>query len=329
MTQLGRLERVELRDIWQTEAGDFTPWLAGEENIKLLGETIGIDLEVEAQEKSVGPFRADILCKDTANDHWVLVENQLERTDHTHMGQLITYAAGLNTVTIVWIAARFTDEHRAALDWLNEMTGEEIGFFGLEVELWKIGDSNIAPKFNIVSKPNDWTKTVAKGARAAKEAALTPAKQLQQEYWQSFREYVDKNGATFNTTKAHPQHWMNISIGRSGFSLIAIASLWDSQSGSYDKHEVRAEFGLNDENAKNYFSQLEDEKESIENELGEQLTWHNPENKKASRVFLQETVDLNDRARWSEYHDWHVGKLEALKRVFAPRVKVLQVVDQE
>ena len=127
----------------------------------------------------------------------------------------------------------------------------------------------------------------------------------------------------------HPQHWMNISIGRSGFSLIAIASLWDSQSGSYDKHEVRAEFGLNDENAKNYFSQLEDEKESIENELGEQLTWHNPENKKASRVFLQETVDLNDRARWSEYHDWHVGKLEALKRVFAPRVKVLQVVDQE
>lgn len=115
-SQLGRLEKVELREVWKTEASDFTPWLAQEQNIELLGETIGIDLEVEAQEKNVGPFRADILCKDTLTDNWVLIENQLERTDHTHLGQLLTYAAGLNAVTIVWIAERFTDEHRATLD---------------------------------------------------------------------------------------------------------------------------------------------------------------------------------------------------------------------
>lgn len=145
---MGRLERVDLREAWETEDGDFTPWLAQEENIALLGDAIGIDLEVEAQEKQVGPFRADILCLDTAttDKHWVLIENQLYRTDHTHLGQLMTYAAGLDAVTIVWIAGQFAEEHRVALDWLNEITEEEIRFFGIEVELWRIGNSPPAPQ---------------------------------------------------------------------------------------------------------------------------------------------------------------------------------------
>lgn len=149
---LGRLERIDLRNAWLSESSSFTPWLAESANMKLLGDAIGIELEVEAQEKDVGPFRADILCKDTATGHWVLIENQLERTDHTHLGQLMTYAAGLDAVTIVWLAQRFTEEHRAALDWLNRVTDERINFFGLEIELWRIGDSPMAPKFNVVSK---------------------------------------------------------------------------------------------------------------------------------------------------------------------------------
>src|SRR5437762_8950858 len=146
---LGRLEKIPLREVWTNESSDFTPWLARGENLKLLAETVGIELECEAQEKEVGPFRADILCKNTATDSWVLIENQLERTDHCHLGQLLTYAAGLEAVTIVWVAERFTEEHRATLDWLNERTDEKINFFGLEVELWRIGDSAIPPKFNI------------------------------------------------------------------------------------------------------------------------------------------------------------------------------------
>jgi len=125
---LGRLEKIGLREVWLDEAADFTPWLARPENLRLLGETIGIVLECEAQEKEVGPFRADILCKDTTTGSWVLIENQLERTNHTHLGQLLTYAAGLDAVTIVWITQRFTEEHRAALDWLNEKTEEGINF---------------------------------------------------------------------------------------------------------------------------------------------------------------------------------------------------------
>ena len=112
---LGRLEKIDLRDIWRTEDQDFTQWLAREENIALLADTLGLELEIEAQEKEVGPFRADILCKDQ-HGSWVLIENQLERTDHKHLGELIAYAAGLKAVNIIWIAATFTDEHRAELE---------------------------------------------------------------------------------------------------------------------------------------------------------------------------------------------------------------------
>jgi hypothetical protein len=201
---LGRLKKVDLREAWESEAGDFTPWLAQEENIALLSDTIGIDLEVEAQEKNVGPFRADILCKDTATDHWVLIENQLEKTDHTHLGQLMTYAAGLNAVTIVWIADRFTDEHRAALDWLNDITNETFNLFGLKVELWRIGNSPIAPKFNIVSKPNDWTKSLAVAASQVESAGLSEARLLNLEYWTEFRERLIKANCSVRPTKAKP-----------------------------------------------------------------------------------------------------------------------------
>jgi len=218
--ELGRLEQItDLREIWKSEAKDFTPWLAEEENLALLGDTIGLDLELEATEKDVGPFRADILCKEPGTDHWVLVENQIERTDHTHLGQILTYAAGLNAVTIVWIAREFSDEHRAALDWLNEITGDDISFFGLEVELWRIGDSPIAPKFNLASKPNEWTKGGAGSTTRASE--LTPVKQLQLEYWTAFRAYVSANAERVRATKPFPCHWMNFSIGRSYFYMYA------------------------------------------------------------------------------------------------------------
>lgn len=137
---LGRLERVELRNVWASEATDFTPWLARAENMSVLGEALNIDLELEAQERSVGPFRADLLCKDIDTGRWVLIENQLERTDHTHLGQLLTYASGLDAVTIVWVAARFTEEHRSTLDWLNKITNDRFSLF-------RIGGGALADRF--------------------------------------------------------------------------------------------------------------------------------------------------------------------------------------
>lgn len=198
MTGLGRLIKVDLREVWKDEAGGFTPWLASEENIKLLGDTIGIELEVEAQEQNVGPFRADILCRDTATGQWVLIENQLEKTDHTHLGQLLTYAAGLEAVTIIWLAEKFTEEHRATLDWLNEITDETINFFGLEVELWRIGESPAAPKFNVACQPNEWSKTVQ---TTAARGEMTETESLQLAYWTAFTELMKESGARMKIPK--------------------------------------------------------------------------------------------------------------------------------
>ena len=216
---LGRLERVELREVWSSESSDFTPWLGQEENLHLLGEAIGLELELERQEKDVGPFRADLLCKNTIDDTWVLIENQIERTDHGHLGQILTYAAGLDAATVVWVAERFTDEHRAALDWLNSITLEKFSFFGLEVELWRIAGSPAAPKFNVVSKPNDWTRETASSARAGE---LTDKKRLQLRYWTAFYKYMSGRGSlSCETPRA--RNWMAHPIGTSGTNLASIA----------------------------------------------------------------------------------------------------------
>lgn len=320
---LGRLVRVDLREVWLSETTDFTPWLAQEQNIAILSDAIGIDLEVEAQEKEVGPFRADILCKDTATSNWVLVENQLERTDHSHLGQLLTYAAGLQAVGIVWVAERFTEEHRAALDWLNEITDDRFNFLALEIELWRIGESPIAPKFNVVCKPNDWSKTVAAGAAQVERESLTESKQLQLDFWHGFRAYVDEHAERIKATKPLPQHWMNIALGRSGFKLAAIASFYDSKAETYDNGELRAETVIESTDSMIQFARLEAQKSAIEGEMGELFLWHNPPDKRTCRIYVRKPVTLADRDKWPEYYAWLLEKLEAMHRVFSLRVRQL------
>ena len=315
MSALGRLEKIDLRDIWRTEDQDFTPWLARDENISLLADTLGLELEVEAQEKEVGPFRADILCKDIHNDSWVLIENQLERTDHRHLGQLITYAAGLKAVTIVWVAAKFTEEHRAALDWLNAVTGDDFRFFGLEVELWRIGESPAAPKFNIVSKPNEWSKTVGAATRRIEAEALTDTKQLQLAFWEQLHAELQTHPG-IRTQKPRPQHWTNLPIGRSGARLGAILNSREEK--------IAVELYLGDENAMAYFRELEANKAAIEEELGYAVDWRALPDKRASRILLlREKCPLEDQSRWPEYRAWLTAKLEDFDRVFRPKVKAL------
>lgn len=314
-----------MREAWVTEASDFTPWLAHEDNLKLLGEAIGIELELESQEKEVGPFRADILCKDTANDNWVLIENQLERTDHSHLGQLITYAAGLKAVTIVWIAEKFTEEHRAALDWLNERTDEKINLFGLEIELWRIGDSPIAPKFNIISLPNDWSRTVQQAAVAGGE--LSEHKQFQRRLWTAFKEYMEEKGSFVKCQKPLPQHWANHAIGRTGVRLTSIISTTNSEANNKGP-EIRAELYMDGPNAKLEFTELEKQKEGIEKALGFSLTWHNPESKAMCRLYTRKDADFLNESLWPQQFDWLRQRLETMHRVFAPIVKNLRITGE-
>jgi hypothetical protein len=318
--ELGRLEKVDLREVWTSESNDFTPWLAREVNLKLLGEAIGIELELESQEKDVGPFRADILCKDIATDNWVLIENQLERTDHSHLGQLLTYAAGLNAVNIVWIAERFTEEHRATLDWLNEHTDEKINLFGLGIELWRIGDSPLAPKFNVICQPNDWSRTVQ---QAAAGGEVSEHRQFQLKFWTAFKQYMEAKGSFIRCQKPAPQNWTNYSIGRSGAHLDSVISLWNSET-RLKGPEIRTQLYLKGTDAKKEFAALENQKESIENALGFKLSWYNPENSAICRLYARQDADFMNEALWPQQFEWLRQHLETMHKVFGPLVKNLK-----
>jgi hypothetical protein len=309
---LGRLARVDLRDIWITEATSFTPWLARPENLAVLSEALNIDLELEAQERAVGPFRADLLCKDIETDRWVLIENQLERTDHTHLGQLLTYASGLDAVTIVWIAARFTEEHRSTLDWLNKITDESFRFFGLEVELWRIGISPAAPKFNIVSKPNEWSHSVAQAARAIDDAELSPTKIMQAEYWKALNSTLDAvHGPVSGDRTEQPQSWMHYRTGRAKF---AVGGATNSV-----KNSIRAEIFIAGSKAKIYFGLLERQKDEIERELGYPLEWEElPEGIQSRIAIYLKDANPADRADWPRQHEWLAKRINELHKVFAP-----------
>lgn len=321
---LGRLTRLDLREVWSNESSEFTPWLSEPENIALLGEAIGMELEVVAREQEVGPFRADILCKETLSESLVLVENQLERTDHGHLGQLLTYAAGLKAVTIVWVAKQFSDEHRAALDWLNGITSEEFKFFGLEVEAWRIGDSTPAPKFNVVSKPNDWARTVSGEVARVAAGELTDTRKLQLAFWSEFVPYATRNGKHLRLHKPQPRHWLGAArFGRSGIALYAIASAYDSESQSYEKNELRAELTIKHPRSVEYLAEFETQRAAIERELGEPLTWHSTEGVQQKTIYLRREANLEDRAAWPGYFAWLTEKLDRMYEVFLPRVRGL------
>ncbi|WP_127561017.1 DUF4268 domain-containing protein [Nioella ostreopsis] len=315
MSKLGRLERIDLRSAWLTEAQDFTPWLAAEENLALLSETLGIDLELEAVEQNVGPFRADILCKDTLRDQWVLVENQLERTDHSHLGQLLTYAAGLDAVTIVWIAASVTDEHRAAMDWLNEITDTDVSFFALEVELWKIGESLSAPKFNVVSKPNDWAKSTTAAKRSVEEN-LIPTRLLQQRYWTGVQDLIARNAGALRPVSPPAYSWLSHGIGRTGVGL--------NLSMNTRENWVRVEIYFSGKWAKSDIQQLEHQRVALEDAMGEKLDWQPLPEKRDARVCIALNANIDDETDWPHQHKWIVEKASKMNDIFRPAIARLK-----
>ncbi len=309
--RIGKLDKVELRKLWKGEASDFTPWLAKDENIKQLGDTIQIELEVIEQEKNVGPFKADILCKNTIDDHYVLIENQLEKTDHTHLGQILTYAAGLDAVTIIWIARHFREEHRATIDWLNRITDEQFNFFGVEIEAYRIGDSPPAPLFQIVSKPNEWSRTI-KSAASTQE--LTSTKVLNLEYWTAMKKYFEDHGTFLRHTKPLPQHWIYFALGKSHFRLSVVSSVRDNF--------LRVEFLITTENSKEDFRRLKEkyEQQSYE-QISKDLIWDEIPEKKMSWVYLKKKANVSDKSDWDNQHQWIMETLEQFDRFFRPKVK--------
>jgi hypothetical protein len=324
---LGRLEKADLRQVWGNEASDFTPWLADEGNLRLLGETLGLELEVVTREKGVGRFWADLLCKDTVTNDYVLIENQLGRSDHSHLGQILTYCAGLSGAaeeirTAVWIASTFTEEHRATLDWFNEISGDRFRFFGLEIDLWRIADSPLAPKFNVVCRPNDWSRDVGV---AVTHADLSEHQRRNLQYWTAFAEYLTSSSKVLRPKKPSPDSWMAFALGTSVAHLSAVISDFDLETQSFDQgQQVRAMVSLTGPSADALYLALQEQRQQLEADMGEPLRWYRPPDYHVRRIFLVRRANLDDAAEWPAQHAWFREKLERMHRVFASRIPALR-----
>lgn len=309
---LGRLEPVNLREYWQDEARDFTRWLAEEANLGLLSDTLGMELELEGVEVAVGSFKADIVARDLSSDSRAVIENQLEKTNHDHLGKIITYASGLDATTMIWIAKEFSEEHRRAFDFINEHSSPNLQCYGIEIELWKIGDSSPAPQFKIVSRPNEYTSEIKTDSSSGE---LTEAKALYLDFWNGFKQYCTEKGTSLNIRKPRPQHWFSIAIGRSRFQISLTASLQNSRIG--------CEVYIRGKNAKAAFKLLENKKEQVEKSLGP-IEWQElPEKQDCRIVLYKHNVELKDKNNWQSAYGWYKENGEKFHKTFSPLIRSL------
>lgn len=302
--KLGRLVRVELREVWKHEAQNFTQWLVEAENLDLLSDAIGIELADAHAEVGVGSYRVDVLARDSITGGAVVIENQMESTDHKHLGQLITYAAGHEAQTAVWIAKKATDEHKSALEWLNDHTGQDVSFFLVEAQAWRIGDSDPAPVFEVIARPNDWVRAQK---QASSEMALDYDPEIQ-EFYERVRAYGMVNAKNISRWRAaSARRWYDISIGSSQAHLALRVTKRDNR--------VSVELYINDN--KDLFNLIHDERESIELALGMSLEWHELPNKKASRIVAVAEGSFNDPLAAEELVVWLVDTADRFARTFS------------
>ena len=302
--KLSKLIKLPLRTIWKHEALDFTKWLATEENLALLSETIGITLANPQTEVGVGKFKVDILAEDE-NDRKVVIENQIEKTNHAHLGQLITYASGLGAELCIWIVAIAQEEHKQAINWLNEKTTEDANFFLIEVEAWQIDNSLPATRFNIVAKPNYWAKTIKQSGKGNSE--ITDLKLQQKDFWDKVREYGEENCQDVRSWQStRPQQWYNISIGSTRAHLRA----------RVNSREMAVALGLYITEDMDLFRTLEAKRTGIESELGYVLEWEPLPEKKSSYIGTKQPGDFQNEEQQDMLVKWIVDKAEEFTGVF-------------
>lgn len=315
---LGRLKRLSPRDVWSNEATGFTPWLAREENFAVLADALHfMDAEVEGTEQAVGSFSADIIARD--RDGYILIENQLEQTDHTHLGQIMTYLAGLeDAVKVVWVSTKVREEHRAAIDWLNSHTPDDLSFFAVELELFQIGSSPAAPHFHVVAKPNEWSRHVSQRARQLNESAINDRQQRYMEFWGAFGDYLAEHDREYSRRSPTKDHWMTFNIGRSGYHLSLAAGGRD--------HWISASLVCSKDADKIVFDHFKQHRNEIEREFGEALEWLRNDDSIKWEIETKWTgVDPMDRNWWPEYFAWYWDKLTKLRRAFTDRVRSVNV----
>lgn len=302
MIKLSTLKEItDLRSIWPHEALNFTPWVA--ENIDLLADAVGLDITVYETESSVGDFNVDIYASETGTDRKIIIENQLEDTDHDHLGKLITYASGKGADVVIWVVKHAREEHKAAVEWLNNHTDDKIGFFLCEIKLFQIGNSEIAPSFTVVERPNDWAKEIKKTNTA------NSTQQQRLEYWQAFNDYAFQNTEftkLFNKRKPTTDHWMDFSIGSSACH-IAVSQI-------QKRSAIDVELYINDD--KELFRSLYLHKDEIESNMGMELDWRELPERKASRIIIEKEVIFDEREYWVKQFDYIMDVCMRMKKAF-------------
>ena len=302
--KLGKLQHVDIRELWKHEQYDFSDWLAKSDNVEYLNEVLGLNLIEIEKEVSVGSYRCDLVAKDETTGTRVIIENQLESSDHDHLGKIITYASGINASVIVWIVREAREEHRSAVEWLNNVTNADVGFFLIEIHAYKIGDSLPAPMFEVVEQPNDFIKT---NRNSSSSGELAEREVNRYEFWTKFNEHLIEKGKPFNPRKATTYPDTPISIGtseaRMGVNLV--------------NRENKIVLDVYIYNNKDLFDKLFDQKDQIEKELGFTFDWDRLDGKKASRIKHDiPGLDFNDHSNYPQLMDETIDKLDKMRDVF-------------
>lgn len=301
---IGTIQSVDLRTVWPHEASDFTPWLA--ENLTYLSDAVGIDLELVETEAQVGGFSLDILAKDAETDKLVAIENQFGVTDHSHLGKLLTYAAGYNVGAVIWLAETVREEHRQALDWLNQHSTQDVDFFAVRIEAMQIDDSKPAVVFQPVVAPNEW----AKEKRSESNARMSELKETYREFFQPIIDEVRKDGFK-GLANARSQNWIYFTspIHRVQYRL------------RFSKQGFRAELyiaGRDSEENTQLLEWLHQRMNGVELPFFEPLEWEPNDGHNACRVAVYTDGDVTERERWPKLRQWGIDRLRHMKRAFDP-----------
>lgn len=305
MVRIDRLAEVDVRKLWQHEQYDFSNWLAKKDNLEYLNDILGLTLTEVEKEVYVGPYRCDLVAKDETSDITVIIENQLESTNHDHLGKIITYASGLGAKVIVWIVKSAKEEHRAAIEWLNNNTVNGIDFFLIEIHAYKIGNSDYAPKFEVVEKPNDFVKRRNKIHSDNDELNKSQAERLI--FWEQFNQLIFERGKPFNIRKVTTDSWYDIAVGSSEAHISVDLVNKDKMIG----------VGLYINDNKDLFDNLYENKEDIESELGINLIWDRLDSKKASRIkYCINGLNFDDHSNYNDLMNQIIDIAVKMKKVF-------------
>ncbi len=307
--KIGKLQEVDIRNLWHHEQYDFSAWLAKDENIALLNEKLGLTLVDINTEAYVGAYRCDIVAVDETTGIKVIIENQLENSNHDHLGKIITYASGLDAKVIVWIVKEARDEHRSAIEWLNNYTSKEINFFLIELHAYKIGDSDSAPMFQVIEQPNYFIK---ESKNNKFDDTMSKRQSERVESWTLFNEHIINRGKPFNVRKATTDHWYDVAIGTSA-AHISI-TLVNKESFVGVKLYINSNKAL--------FDKLYADRDNIENKLGFKMDWQRLDNAKASRILYRiNGLNFDDHSNYDSLIDEAIDKAICIRTVFKDLLK--------